>query len=34
MFTIRIAHEQDKPELNALIRASGIGLAEGFYTDD
>ena len=34
MFTIRPALEQDKPVLNALIRASGIGLSAGFYTDE
>jgi GNAT superfamily N-acetyltransferase len=34
MFTIRLAHPQDKPALNALIRASGIGLSAGFYTDE
>lgn len=34
MFTIRLAREQDKPTLNALIRASGTGLAAGFYTDE
>lgn len=33
MFTIRLARPADKPALEALIRASGIGLAQGFYTD-
>lgn len=33
MFTIRLAREHDKATLNALIRASGIGLSAGFYTD-
>jgi GNAT superfamily N-acetyltransferase len=33
MLTIRLAQEQDKPELNALIRASGVALSAGFYTD-
>lgn len=34
MVTIRLAQQQDKPEMNALIRASGIGLSKGFYTDE
>ena len=34
MFSIRLAQEQDKDKLNALIRASGIGLSAGFYTDE
>ena len=34
MFSIRLAQEQDKDKLNALIRASGIGLSTGFYTDE
>ena len=34
MFTIRLAQEQDKSDLNALIRASGVGLSVGFYTDE
>lgn len=33
MFTIRPAQEHDKTALNALIRASGVGLSAGFYTD-
>ena len=33
MFTLRLARESEKPELNALIAASGIGLAAGFYTE-
>jgi len=33
MFTIRLAHANDKDALNALIRKSGIGLAAGFYTE-
>lgn len=33
MFTLRVAHESDKPLLNALIRASGVGLAAGYYTE-
>ncbi|MEJ7806363.1 MAG: GNAT family N-acetyltransferase [Telluria sp.] len=34
MFTIRQAQMRDNPELNALIRLSGIGLSAGFYTDE
>ena len=34
MFTIRLARDQDKPLLNALIRASGVELSAGFYTPD
>lgn len=34
MFAIRLAQEADKPALNALIRASGLGLSAGFYTDE
>jgi GNAT superfamily N-acetyltransferase len=34
MLTIRLAQPQDKPALNALIRASGVGLADGFYTPE
>ena len=34
MFTIRLAQEQDKDQLNALIHASGVGLSTGFYTDE
>lgn len=34
MFTIRLAHDADKPVLNALIRKSGIGLSAGFYTEE
>ena len=33
MFIIRPAREEDKPVLNALIRASGVSLSAGFYTD-
>jgi GNAT superfamily N-acetyltransferase len=33
MFTIRLARLDEKPALNALIHASGIGLATGFYTE-
>ncbi|SHG97471.1 GNAT family N-acetyltransferase [Massilia sp. CF038] len=33
MFTIRLAHADDKSALNALIKKSGIGLAAGFYTE-
>lgn len=33
MFTIRLANDTDKPVLEALIERSGIGLAEGFYTE-
>lgn len=33
MFTIRLAHADDKAQLNELIRESGIGLAAGFYTE-
>ncbi len=32
MYTIRLAHADDKATLNALIHKSGIGLAAGFYT--
>jgi GNAT superfamily N-acetyltransferase len=32
MFIIRLAGMSDKPQLEALIERSGIGLAEGFYT--
>ena len=34
MFSIRLAHADDKPALNALIAKSGIGLAHGFYTPE
>lgn len=34
MFTIRLALERDKDEINALIHASGTGLSTGFYTDE
>ncbi len=34
MFKVRLAVEQDKPALNALIQASGIGLSAGFYSDE
>ncbi|MFL6658127.1 MAG: GNAT family N-acetyltransferase [Massilia sp.] len=33
MFIIRMAYASDKPQLEALIRKSGIGLSAGFYTD-
>jgi len=33
MFTIRLARADEKPQLNELIRKSGIGLAAGFYTE-
>ncbi len=32
MFIPRLAYASDKPVLDALIRKSGIGLAQGFYT--
>ncbi|MDQ1830296.1 GNAT family N-acetyltransferase [Massilia scottii] len=32
MFTIRLARLSEKPQLDALIERSGIGLADGFYT--
>lgn len=32
MLTIRAAHSSEKDAMNALIHASGIGLADGFYT--
>lgn len=32
MFITRLAYASDKPLLEALIRKSGIGLADGFYT--
>lgn len=34
MFTIRAAQHTEKDQLNALIRESGLGLAEGFYTPE
>ena len=34
MLTLRLAQAHDKDALNALIRASGIGLASGFYTEE
>lgn len=34
MFAIRPARHDEKVVLNALIRASGIGLSAGFYTDE
>jgi len=34
MFTIRLANDNDKPVLEALIVRSGIGLAAGFYTEE
>ncbi|WP_426104914.1 GNAT family N-acetyltransferase [Massilia sp. TSP1-1-2] len=34
MYTLRLAQEAEKTELNALIRASGVGLSVGFYTDE
>ena len=34
MFELRLAREQDKPALNDLIRASGLSLSAGFYTDE
>ena len=33
MLTIRLAQQDDKPVLNALISASGVSLSAGFYTD-
>lgn len=34
MFSIRLARDTEKEVLNALIRKSGIGLADGFYTPE
>jgi GNAT superfamily N-acetyltransferase len=34
MFIPRLAYASDKPVLDALIRKSGIGLADGFYTPE
>lgn len=34
MYTIRPAVPSEKPVMNALIRASGIGLAGGFYSSE
>ena len=34
MFIIRLAYASDKPQLQELIRKSGIGLSAGFYTDE
>lgn len=34
MFTLRLARDDEKPVLNELIAASGIGLAAGFYTEE
>lgn len=34
MTTIRLARIEEKLQMNALIRASGIGLADGFYTPE
>jgi N-acetylglutamate synthase-like GNAT family acetyltransferase len=31
-FSLRVAHDNDIPAMQALIQRSGIGLAEGFYT--
>ena len=33
MYTIRLAREDEKPQLQALIARSGVGLSAGFYTD-
>lgn len=34
MLTVRPARVAEKDQLNALIRRSGLGLAQGFYTDE
>ncbi len=34
MFRIRLARAAEKPQLEALIKRSGVGLSGGFYTDE
>jgi GNAT superfamily N-acetyltransferase len=34
MLMIRLAKAADKPQLDALIARSGVGLSRGFYTDE